>query len=115
VIDLASIPLSPARRAGDLLFLAGQVALDGDAITSPDIEGQTRQVMANIQAVLSDHGLDLSNVVNATVWLAADEDFGAFNRTYAEYFSDAPPARTTVISKLLLGAKIEIAVVAHFG
>lgn len=114
MIDLASIPLSPARRAGDLLFLAGQIALVGGVIEAPDIEGQTRQVMANIEAVLKDNGLGLTDIVNATVWLADEADFAAFNTTYAQFFPANPPARTTVVSKLMLNAKIEIAVVAAF-
>ena len=111
--DPQSVPLSKYRRAGDLVFLSGQIAFDRDGnITAPDIEGQTRQVLQNISALLADCGCTLDDVVNATVWLRNEGDFAQFNRVYAEHFSAIPPARSTVISDLLAGALVEIAVVA---
>lgn len=68
--------------------------------------------MENISNVLGECGATLADVVNATVWLAHEDSFGRFNEIYAGYFTEAPPARTTVISGLLAGALVEIAVVA---
>lgn len=114
MIDLANVPLSPARRAGDLLFLSGQIALDADRkISAPDVGGQTKQVMRNIEEVLATHGAMLEDVVSATVWIADEIDFPAFNEAYRESFPTMPPARSTVVSGLMLGAKVEIAVVAY--
>jgi 2-iminobutanoate/2-iminopropanoate deaminase len=113
-IDPKSVPLSLARRAGDLLFLSGQIAFDDDGkITGAGIAEQTRQVFKNIRGVLEQNGVGLRDVVNATVWLANKDDFLEFNRMYAEYFPSLPPARTTVVSQLLAGALVEIAVVAN--
>jgi len=111
--DPQSVPLSRYRRVGDLVFLSGQIAIDRNgAMVAPDIEGQTRRVLENISAVLAECGCTLKDVVNATVWLRDEGDFVQFNRVYAEYFPESPPARSTVISGLLLGALVEIAVVA---
>ena len=114
-MDISKIPLTKARHAGDLLFLSGQIALAGGRLVNAGIEGQTRQVLENIKAVLAEYDLDLANVVNATVWLPEEADFPAFNAVYASYFSDNPPTRSTVVSDLMLGAKVEIAVIAHSG
>lgn len=114
MIDLVSIPLSLARRAGDLLFLSGQVALDeAGMVSAVGIAAQTQQVLARIDKVLRDNGATLGDVVNATVWLANADDFAAFNAAYAAYFPTLPPARSTVVSGLLVGALIEIAVTAY--
>jgi reactive intermediate/imine deaminase len=111
--DPRAVPLSRYRRAGDLVFLSGQIAFGRDGkITAADIEGQTRQVLQNISSVLAECGCTLRDVVNATIWLANADDFARFNQIYAEYFPANPPARSTVISGLLAGALVEIAVVA---
>ncbi|HSW12845.1 MAG TPA: RidA family protein [Solimonas sp.] len=109
-----TIPLSPAIRAGQLIFVSGQLGLDGNrALVGPDIEAQTHQVMANLRAVLQQAGADLDRVVKATVWLTDKTDFAAFNAIYREYFPQHPPARSTVVSELLIpGARLEIDVIA---
>ena len=108
------IPLSKAVRAGDFVFLSGQVPLreDGSLETGP-IEAQTRVVMENIEALLGEAGCTLSDVVKATVWLADREDFAAFNRVYAEYFPVDPPTRSTVESRLMIDVRVEIEVGAY--
>ena len=111
--DPQSVPLSRYRRVGDLVFLSGQIAIDRNGImVSLEIEGQTRRVLENISAVLAECGCTLEDVVNTTVWLRDEGDFAQFNRVYAQYFQKSLPARSTVISGLLLGALVEIAVVA---
>lgn len=109
-----TIPLSPAIRAGNLVFVSGQLGLDSSrALAGPGIEAQTHQVMANLRAVLQQAGADLDRVVKANVWLTDKADFAAFNTIYREYFAQRPPARSTVVSELLIpGAKLEIDVIA---
>ncbi|PWC47021.1 RidA family protein [Azospirillum sp. TSA6c] len=114
MLDRKSAPLSPARRAGTLLFLSGQIAFDEEGrMAPPDIEAQTRQVLKNIEAVLAANEASLGDIVSASVFLTNEDDFGAFNAVYATYFPADPPARTTVIARLLGGAIVEIAVVAE--
>jgi len=109
-------PYSQAIRHGDLLFLSGQMGFDpksGDFLGSLDIEGQTRQVMENLKAVLAADGMTMDNVLSMTVYLADMGDFARMNKVYGEYFSKAPPARATSGATLLLkDARIEISAIA---
>ena len=109
-------PFSAAVRAGDLLFLSGQVALDpatGKLVTG-DIGAQTEQIFANISAVLEAAGKSFDDVMKTTVYLADMKDFGAMNTVYARYFQTPYPARTTIqAAGLPLGAAVEIEVVAR--
>jgi len=109
-------PYSQAVVYKDLLFLSGQIAINPKTgtIEANGIEGQTRQVMSNIQAILASAGSDLSRVLKCTVFLTDLQDFGAFNTVYGEYYRQPPPARTTVqAAKLPRDAKLEIDVVAY--
>ena len=108
-------PYSQAVRVGDFVFTAGQIALDPATgqLVADDIEAQTRQVLANLSAVLEAAGTSLSNVVKTTVFLADMAEFKAMNAVYAEFFSEGPPARSTVqVAALPLGARVEIEAVA---
>ena len=109
-------PFSAAVRAGDLLFLSGQVALDpatGKLIVG-DIGAQTEQIFANVSAVLEAAGKSFDAVMKTTVYLADMKDFGAMNTVYARYFQAPYPARTTIQAAALpLGAAVEIEVVAR--
>ena len=109
-------PFSAAVRAGDLLFLSGQVALDpatGKLVTG-DIGAQTEQIFANISAVLEAAGKSFDDVMKTTVYLADMKNFGAINTVYARYFQTPYPARTTIqVAGLPLGAAVEIEVVAR--
>ncbi|AXQ30037.1 RidA family protein [Solimonas sp. K1W22B-7] len=109
-----TVPLSPAVRAGNLVFVSGQLGLDDNgALVGANIAAQTHQVMARLRAVLQQAGADLDRVVKAGVWLTDKADFAAFNAIYREYFPQHPPARSTVVSELLIpGARIEIDVIA---
>ena len=112
--DGTPLPLSKAIRAGDFVFLSGQLGLDETGRVAEGIEAQTRHCLRHIRELLALAGLDRSAVVKATVWLTEVGDFAAFNRVYAEAFADAPPVRSTVVSGLVLpGAKIEIEVIAY--
>jgi 2-iminobutanoate/2-iminopropanoate deaminase len=108
-------PYSPAVRAGQLVFISGQVPIDpatGNLIEG-DIAAQTRRVFENLGALLKAAGLSFANVVRTTVFLADMNDFAAMNQAYATYFSEPYPARSTVqVSRLPKDARIEIDVVA---
>ena len=109
-------PFSAAVRAGDLLFLSGQVALDPATgkLVGGDIGAQTEQIFANISAVLEAAGKSFDDVMKTTVYLADVKDFGAMNTVYARYFQTPYPARTTIqAAGLPLGAAVEIEVVAR--
>ena len=110
-------PYSAGVAYGDLVFLAGQIALDheGEGLIEGGITEQTHQVMQNLQAVLEEAGLGFGNVVRTGVFLADVNDFAAMNEVYASYFPDGaiPPARTTVaVAAIPLGALLEIDMIA---
>ena len=110
-------PYSAALRAGQLLFVSGQIPLDpdGGTIIDGDIGQQTRQVLRNITALLEAGGLSLNHVVRTTVFLADMNDFGAMNEVYRSFFSEPYPARSTVqAARLPRDARIEIDVIASF-
>ena len=109
-------PYSQGIAFQDLLFLSGQVAINpmSGNIEATGIEGQTEQVMKNLQNVLQAGGSDLSKVLKCTVFLQDLEDFAAFNKVYGSHFGSVPPARSTVqVAKLPRGAKVEIDVIAQ--
>ena len=109
-------PYSQGTIFNDILFLSGQIAINPQSgnIESSGIEGQTEQVMKNLQNVLKAGGSDLSKVLKCTVFLQDLEDYAAFNKIYGSFFGSTPPARTTVQAvKLPRGAKIEIDIIAH--
>jgi 2-iminobutanoate/2-iminopropanoate deaminase len=108
-------PYSQAIAAGELIFCAGQVALDpasGDRVTG-DVTVQTERVLDNLSAVLAAAGSDLRHVVKTTVYLTDFNDFAAMNEAYAKRFGDHRPARATVgVSALPKGLRVEIECVA---
>jgi 2-iminobutanoate/2-iminopropanoate deaminase len=109
-------PYSQAIRFGDLVFVAGQVALPvgHEHIVGETIEEQTEQVCQNLGAVLEAAGSSFEKVLNTTIYLTDFGDFQGVNEVYGRYVGDKPPARATVqIAGLPMGAKVEIAVVAH--
>ncbi len=111
----AGAPYNQAIRAGNFVFCAGQVGLDPDtgALVEGGTEPQTRRVLENVVAVLAGAGLGLEHVVKTTVFVTDLADFAAINAIYAEYFTDSPPARSTVqVAALPAGASVEIEVVA---
>ena len=108
-------PYSPAIRAGNLLFISGQVGFDPatGGLTDGDISAQTDQVMRNIGALLEAAGTDFAHVVRTTVFLADMGEFAAMNAVYARYVVDPPPARSTVqVAALPRNARVEIDVIA---
>lgn len=108
-------PYSQAVRAGDALYVSGQIGLDPatGALVPGGIAAETRRALGNVEAVLAAAGLSTRDVVAATVYLADLSEFGAMNEVYAQTFAVDPPARATVgVAALPKGARVEIAVVA---
>jgi 2-iminobutanoate/2-iminopropanoate deaminase len=114
VIDGRKLSLSRAIRAGDFVFLTGQVPFkDGEVMTSGTIEDQTRAILEDIKATLALANCSLSDVVKAMIWLRDRADFPGFNTVYGEYFPDEPPARSAVANELLVDVRVEVEVVAY--
>lgn len=110
------LPLSRAVRAGGFLFLSGILPADADGRpVAGDIRTETRAVLQQIDAVLTELGATRADVVRATVWLADLREFPEFNQEYAGYFGHHLPARSTVQAELNRGAKVEIEVQAFVG
>jgi 2-iminobutanoate/2-iminopropanoate deaminase len=110
-------PYSPAVRAGDYIFVSGQIPMD--PVTNQtrlgDIAAETRQVLENIRLNLEGCGATLADVVKTTVFLTNIQEFAAMNAAYAEVFGDSKPARSTIgVAALPLpGAKVEIEAIAY--
>ena len=106
---------SPALRAGDYIFVSGQLPFDAEMkLVGGGIEAQTRACIGHIENALAGVGSTLDHVVKTMVWLTDPGDFSDFNATYAEYFRDSPPARATVGSTLMVpGALIEMDAIAY--
>ena len=108
-------PYSQGIRTDQFVFTAGQVPLDPatGSLVEGSIEDQTRRVLDNVQAVLEAAGTGLDKVVKMTVFMTDLGDFKRMNAVYAEYFPDAPPARSAVqVGALPLGADIEMEAIA---
>jgi reactive intermediate/imine deaminase len=109
-----SLPFTKAVRAGDFIFVSGQVPMGADGeIVDGNIATQTKQTIENVKAILQSLGLGLEHVVKATVWLADTRDFWPFNKVYLEYFGAALPARSCVRADMMVDCKVEIEVVAY--
>jgi reactive intermediate/imine deaminase len=111
-------PYSHAVRAGDFLFVTGQLPTDpstGARLVSADVAEQTHQVMRNLRTVLEGCGAGLDRVVFARVYLVNFADYAAMNAVYATYFAPGRlPARTCVgVTGLALGALVEIDLIAQ--
>jgi 2-iminobutanoate/2-iminopropanoate deaminase len=108
-------PYSPARKAGQTLYVSGQIARTPAGVEVRDsIEAETRQVMDNIGRILKENGYGYDDVVNATVYLADIKDYAAMNKVYASCFNKSFPARACVGGvSLVFGFKVEISAVAY--
>ena len=112
--DRAIRPLSPAVRAGDFVFVSGQVPTDeAGEVVAGGIEAQTRKVFDRLRAALALAECQLTDVCKVSVWLHDARDFAAFNRVYIECFGSHRPARSTVEARLMIDAKVEIDVTAY--
>ncbi|MCB2140569.1 MAG: RidA family protein [Rhodobacteraceae bacterium] len=114
VINGRRLSLSRAIRAGDFVYLTGQVPMkDGVVMTTGTIEDQTRVVLDDITKTLTQAGCTRDDVIKAMVWLVDRADFPGFNAVYGEYFPNDPPARSAVVSDLLVDVKVEVEVIAY--
>ena len=114
IIGGRKLSLSKAVRAGDYVFLTGQIPLqDGAPMTTGTIEDQTRVTLDLIGATLAEAGCARSDVVKSMIWLRDKADFPGFNAVYGEYFPKDPPARSAVLTQLLVDVRVEIEVVAY--
>ena len=114
IINGRQLSLSRAVRAGDFVFLTGQVPMqDGQVMTNGSIEEQTRACLDNIHETLIEAGCSLQDIVKSMVWLKSREDFPGFDSVYAEYFPEGPPARSALVSDFLVDIRVEIECVAY--
>ena len=114
VINGRQLSLSRAVRAGDFIFLTGQVPMqNGSVMTTGTIEDQTRACLERIRETLAEAGCALSDIVKSMVWLKTREDFAGFDSVYAEYFPEGPPARSALVSDFLVDIRVEIECIAY--
>jgi len=108
-------PYSQAVRFGNLLFVSGQIPLDPETaeIVKGDIKVQTKRILENLNAILTEGGSSLDNVLRTTIFLANLEDYADVNEMYTEFFDKSMPARSTVqVSRLPMDVRIEIDAIA---
>jgi len=109
-----NLPFHPAVRAGDYIFVSGQVAKDEHGnMCVGNIEEECRWTIESIRRVLAEDGADLSDVVKVTVYLEDARNFGRYNKVFAEYFADGCVARTTVEARAAIEVKIEMDAIAY--
>jgi len=107
-------PYSQAVKAGDTLYISGQIALDqatGELLTN-SIEEETEQVMKNLNYVLEKAGMNMSNIVKCSIFITDMNNFAAINEVYGKYFTHDPPSRETVeVSGLPKGVNVEVSAI----
>jgi 2-iminobutanoate/2-iminopropanoate deaminase len=109
-----NLPFHPAVRAGDYIFVSGQVAKDEQGnMCAGNIEEQTRWTIESLRRILALEGAGLADVVKVTVYLEDARDFGRYNRIFAEYFPEGRLARTTVEARAVIDTKIEMDAIAY--
>jgi 2-iminobutanoate/2-iminopropanoate deaminase len=109
-----NLPFHPAVRAGDYIFISGQVAKDENGnMSAGNIEEQTRWTIESLRRILAQDGADLGDIVRVTVYLEDARDFGRYNRVFAEYFPEGRIARTTVEARAVIDTKIEMDAIAY--
>ncbi len=101
-------PFAKAVRAGDYVHVSGQVPTVNGEVVQGGIVAQTEQVIENIKAVLALAGCGLEDVIKVTCWLDDPRDFSSFNAVFERHFGPNPPGRSTVQSRLMVDAKVEI-------
>ena len=114
VIGGRTLSLSKAIRAGDFVFLTGQIPMsNGEPMTVGTIEDQTRVILEDIKATLEEAECKMDDIVKSMIWLRERADFPGFNKIYGDYFPTEPPARSAVVSELLVDVRVEIEVIAY--
>jgi len=109
-----TLPFHPGVRAGDYIFISGQVAKDENGnMCCGNVEEETRWTLECMRRILQLDGADLGDVVKVTVYLADARNFGRYNKIFAEYFPDGRLARTTVEARAAIECKIEMDAIAY--
>jgi 2-iminobutanoate/2-iminopropanoate deaminase len=110
-----NVPISHAVRAGDFVFVSGQVPVDPNTneLVTGSVEKQTETVLERIKKILEAAGCTLKDVVKATVFLTNVDYFNEMNKVYKKYFPNDPPARSCVEAKLAIDVALEIEVIAY--
>ncbi|TRM10863.1 RidA family protein [Lentibacillus cibarius] len=108
-------PYSQAIQAGDFIYISGQIGINPETgAIEEGIEKQTKQVMANLKAILTEADADFANVVKFTIYVASIDDFATVNEIYGSYLSEPYPARATIeVSGLPKGARIEMDAIVY--
>jgi 2-iminobutanoate/2-iminopropanoate deaminase len=108
-------PYSPAVRAGDFIYVSGQVAVDPatNQQVKGDVQAETRQVLNNIKGILEGAGASMADVVKCSVFLKNGADFAAMNEVYAEFFGADKPARSTIVCGFVADIQVEIDCIAY--
>ncbi|WP_084614953.1 RidA family protein [Nakamurella lactea] len=119
-IPAPGVPLSAGYRAGDLLFVSGQIASNGDgSVLIGDFEDEVNKTLDNVEAILKAGGADFSNVVKVNAWLSNSLLFAKFNEIYRQRFAaatDVPPARTTMVVAFgHADVRVEVDAIAYLG
>ncbi len=107
------LPFARAVEADGWLYVSGQVAMENGEIIEGGIVPQAHKAIQNMLAILEEAGYDRSHIVRVGVWLDDPRDFATFNKIYASYFSDHPPARACVQASMMVDCKVEIDCVAY--
>ena len=109
-----NLPFHPAVRAGDFIFVSGQVAKDANGnMLSGTIEEETAGTIESIKRILAEEGATLADVVRVTTYLEDSRDFGRYNKVFSEHFKDAVLARTTIEARAVINTKIEMDATAY--
>ena len=114
VLNGRELSLSKAIRAGDFVFITGQIPLrDGVPMIDGTVEEQTRACLDGLKEILTEAECELNDVVKSMIWLKNKEDFPVFNSVYSEYFPIEPPTRSALVSDFLIDILVEIECVAY--
>jgi len=107
------LPFARATQADGWLYVSGQVAMEDGEIIDGGIVKQSHKAIQNMLSILKEADYDSSNIMRIGVWLDDARDFASFNKVFAQYFSDHPPARACVQSSMVVDCKIEIDCIAY--
>ena len=112
--EIGKVPLSPAVRAGDYIYISGQVPVDeNNQLVEGGIEIQTQIVLNKIKTLLKQADSSLEDVIKTTIFLTNIDNFSAMNKVYQKYFLKNPPARSCFEVKLAIDATIEVEAIAY--
>jgi reactive intermediate/imine deaminase len=109
----AGLPFARAVEAGGWLYVSGQTPMLNGELVAGTIVAQSRQAIRNLLSILNESGYGPEHVVRCGVWLDDPRDFSAFNTVFKEFFGENPPARSCVVSSMVVDSKIEIDCVAY--